>query len=62
MNKRLRRMKEEIERRGGLVHIAPELPDQVAELFLREILDCPDCLAEARGARSLGDAQRSTDH
>jgi hypothetical protein len=31
-----------------VVHIEPNLPDEVAELFLREILDCPDCMAEAR--------------
>jgi hypothetical protein len=48
MSKRLRALKREIERRGGRVGMAPDLPDEVAELFLREILDCPDCLEEAR--------------
>ena len=52
MSKRLRALKREIKRRGGLVGVAPDLPDDVAELFLREILDCPDCLAEARRARA----------
>jgi len=52
MSKRLRALKREIERRGGRVGMAPDLPDEVAELFLREILDCPDCLEEARKMRT----------
>lgn len=52
MSKRLRTLKREIERRGGRVGMAPDLPDEVAELFLREILDCPDCLEEARKVRT----------
>ena len=52
MSKRLRALKREIERRGGRVGIAPDLPDEVAELFLREILDCPDCLEETRKMRT----------
>ena len=59
MNRKLRKMKDEIERRGGLIHIAPDLPDEVAELFLREILNCRDCLAEARKTRS---ADGKSDH
>lgn len=53
MNRRLQKLREEIERRGGIVHIEPTLPDDLAELFLREILDCPECMAEARIARAL---------
>ena len=54
MNRKLRRLQREIERRGGVLHVAPRLPDEIAELFLREILECPDCMAEARkGGRRL---------
>jgi len=48
MNKKVKSMKEEIKRRGGIVHVSDELPDEVAERFLAEILDCPDCRDEAR--------------
>lgn len=48
MNKKIKSMKEEIKRRGGIVHVSDELPDQVAERFLAEILDCPDCRDQAR--------------
>jgi hypothetical protein len=43
MNDTIRRLKAEIERRGGLIHINPNLPDELTEAFLREILACPDC-------------------
>ncbi|HEV7486531.1 MAG TPA: hypothetical protein VGQ65_12705 [Thermoanaerobaculia bacterium] len=43
MNDTIRRLKAEIERRGGRIHINDNLPDEIAETFLREILDCPDC-------------------
>ena len=48
MNKSIAKMMEEIERRGGIVRINTDMPDEVVESFLEEILDCPDCLAEAR--------------
>jgi hypothetical protein len=48
MNKRIRRLREQIERRGGQVHIDENLPDEIAEMFLREILTCPDCAAHSR--------------
>jgi hypothetical protein len=51
---KLRAVKKEIERRGGVVGLAPNLPDEVAELFLREILECPDCMEEAKKARIPG--------
>ena len=43
MNDTIRRLKAEIERRRGRIHINDNLPDEIAETFLREILDCPDC-------------------
>lgn len=62
MNKRLRKMQREIERRGGVVELG-DLPDDVAELFLREVLDCPECLAEARRAGLSGGGERKrSDH
>jgi hypothetical protein len=50
MNKRIRRLKEQIERRGGQVYIDENLPDKITELFLKEILTCPDCMAQSRGS------------
>lgn len=44
--KRLRKMKQEIGRRGGQMYIDPRLPSDVAEAFLRTILECPDCARE----------------
>lgn len=43
MNKTIRRLKAEIERRGGRIHIDENVPDEITEMFLREILACPDC-------------------
>lgn len=43
MNKKIRNLMREIERRGGRVGLSESIPDEVAEQFLREILDCPDC-------------------
>jgi hypothetical protein len=67
MNKTIRRLKKEIEQRGGRVHIDDNLPDAITELFLKEILACPDCMAHSRDAeRSLqpsGEGRRgSSDH
>jgi hypothetical protein len=47
MNETLRKLRREIELRGGRVYLEPHLPDDLAELFLREILDCPECMAAA---------------
>lgn len=43
MNDTIRSLKAEIERRGGRIHINPNLPDEFTETFLHEILACPDC-------------------
>lgn len=43
MKGRIRRMIEQIERRGGMIHIDPDMPDDLTEEFLMEILGCPDC-------------------
>lgn len=47
MNKRIKRMLREVERRGGLIHFNSSIPDDVAERFLEEVLACPDCAAMA---------------
>ena len=43
MNDTIRSLKAEIERRGGSIFINENLPDEVTEMFLRQILACPDC-------------------
>ncbi len=43
---RIEAMKREIERRGGFVGSLAPVSDDVLELFLREMLDCPECAAE----------------
>jgi hypothetical protein len=45
MNKKIRRMIQEIERRGGMINLSGSLPDDLAERFLLEVLSCPDCCA-----------------
>ena len=45
MNKKVRKMLREIERRGGLVVMPRFLADEVAERFLAQVLACPDCCA-----------------
>ena len=47
MNKRIKQMLREIERRGGGMSFNGGLPDDVAERFLEEVLACPDCAAIA---------------
>ena len=60
MNERIRKMREQIERRGGVVSISEKLPDEIAERFLREILDCPDCGGRSRAPnRPVKEPRRS---
>jgi hypothetical protein len=55
MNKTIKRLKAEIERRGGSIYINENLPDEIMEMFLRQILDCPDCAhKEAQQKQSSG--------
>jgi hypothetical protein len=46
-NERIKAMKREIERRGGTVVTMDSLPDELVEVFLRQVLDCPECRMEA---------------
>jgi hypothetical protein len=43
MNERIRRMKQQIESRGGTVYFPQDAPDDILEMFLEEVLDCPCC-------------------
>jgi hypothetical protein len=43
MNEKIRRMKEEISKRGGMVHVSDDAPDEVVEAFLEEVLACSCC-------------------
>jgi hypothetical protein len=45
-------MKREIERRGGQVMTVNPVPDELLEVFLHQVLDCPDC------QQGLGDSSR----
>jgi hypothetical protein len=51
MNDTIRRLRAEIERRGGRIHINENLPDEITEMFLRQILDCPDCAPREQAQR-----------
>lgn len=48
MNERIRKMKADIERRGGVVYFPKDAPDEILEAFFRDVLACP-CCAVVRG-------------
>jgi hypothetical protein len=61
MNKTNKRLKEQIEKRGGQVHIDEKLPDAIAEVFLRQILSCPDCVSQSQNesrSKAIGEDGR----
>jgi hypothetical protein len=58
MNDTIRRLKAEIERRGGQIYVNENLPDEITETFLREILACPDCAS----SQSTQPPKRSSGH
>jgi hypothetical protein len=43
MNEKIRRMQDEIRKRGGMVHVSDTAPDDVVETFLQEVLACSCC-------------------
>jgi len=47
MNEKIRRLTREIERRGGMISGIGSVPDKITELFLLEVLSCPDCLGQS---------------
>ena len=67
MNEKIQRMIQEIERRGGTLFGLENMPDAVAEQFLRDILSCPDCcrnpfVDEPTIDTILAGSQRLSDH
>lgn len=46
-SKKINSMIEEIRRRGGIIGLSDDTPEEIEELFLRQVLDCPECRAEA---------------
>jgi hypothetical protein len=52
MNETIQRLMKQIEERGGKVHVSGTLPDEMTEIFLRQILECPDCKAHDAQGRS----------
>ena len=67
MNKKTQQMMQEVERRGGKLFGLENMPNDVAEQFLREVLSCPDCCATPFVNRPtidkiLAGTQRSSDH
>ena len=52
MNRKGQRKLDEMKRRlakaGGSFFVSPDLPADVAELFMKEILSCPECAAAGR--------------
>ena len=54
MNPKVKRIKQQLERAGGIVYLPKDLRDDVAEMFLKEIENCPDCqraIAESQPPR-----------
>ena len=67
MNAKIQRMMQEVERQGGKLFGVENMPDDVAEQFLREVLSCPDCCASPFADRPtidkiLAGGQRPSDH
>ena len=61
-NRKIELMLETIRNRGGIVGVSDRLSDEETEFFLQEILDCPDCTAEAQRAGELPAPRRRTEH
>ena len=43
MNRKAKRVRKQIERAGGIVHVRRDAPDDIVEAFFNEILNCPHC-------------------
>ena len=53
MNAKVKRIKEQLERAGGVIMIPEDLPDDIAEIFVKGIMDCPDCAAAIATAQKI---------
>ena len=51
MNAKARRLKKQLERAGGVVFLPDDVPNDIAEMFVKVIMSCPDC-AKAISASS----------
>jgi hypothetical protein len=51
VNAKARRLKEQLERAGGVVFLPDDVHDDVAEMFVNVIMSCSDC-AKAISASS----------
>jgi hypothetical protein len=51
-----------IRNRGGVARVSDNLSDEVAEFFLQEILECPECIEEEQRAARLRESRRRTEH
>jgi hypothetical protein len=58
MNATLKKLEKQLEAAGGLVVVDEHLPDDIAELFLEEIMSCPECAA----AISASKREREREH
>lgn len=54
MNEKVRKLLREVERKGGNVVISSDVPDEILETFLREVLACPCCASASRTVRAPG--------
>jgi hypothetical protein len=50
---RIEAMKREIERRGGVVGAITGVPDDILEIFLSQVLECPCCNGQDDGEDEL---------
>lgn len=51
MNAKLKKFKKELEDAGGVVFVADDMPDDLAEFWLKEIMSCSECLAEISASK-----------
>jgi hypothetical protein len=61
-NRKIEAMLQTIRNRGGVIGMSDKLSDEEAEFFLKEILDCPDCIKETQRAAHLPAPRRRTEH
>ena len=61
MNKTIRRLKQEIEQRGGQIHIDENLPDDVAEFFSGKFSRAPIVWRSRTAKTTAASARRVTD-
>ncbi|MFN2443300.1 MAG: hypothetical protein ABR517_11515 [Thermoanaerobaculia bacterium] len=59
---RLRATTARVERLGAKVFVGPGVPDQILELFLDEIDDCPLCREAAEAADPLRNPRKRPEH